>query len=58
MQSETQGITKQYSTAFKRKVVSEIESGKLSINQARSIYSISGGGTIQNWIKKWGKEAI
>lgn len=55
MQSEKQGFTKQYSTAFKRKVVSEIESGKLNKNQARSLYSIGGGSTIQQWIKKFGK---
>ena len=55
MQKEKQGITKQYSTAFKRKVVSEIESGKLNKNQARIIYSIGGGTTIHNWIKKFGK---
>lgn len=44
-----------YSQAFKQKVVSEIGSGKLSINQARQIYDIPGSQTIQYWIKKFGK---
>lgn len=55
MRDKIQGITKLYSTAFKQKVVSEIENGKLNISQARSVYSIGGGETIQKWIKKFGK---
>jgi len=41
--------------SFKQKVISEIESGKLSKSEARRIYGISGETTIQNWIKKLGK---
>ena len=44
-----------YSLAFKQKVVSEIESGKLGINQAKRIYDIKGEGTVQIWLKKLGK---
>ena len=55
MQIKNERLTKQYSTAFKQKIVREIESGKLNINGARRLYSISGGSTIQNWIKKLGK---
>jgi transposase-like protein len=44
-----------YSEAFKQKVVSEIESGKLSIEAARRIYDIGGQTTIQKWLKKVGK---
>lgn len=44
-----------YSTAFKQKVVSEIESGHLTISQAQKIYSIRGSETIQKWIRKLGK---
>lgn len=51
-------IIKEYSTAFKMKVVSEIEQGKFSIDQARKIYDIGGGETIQKWMKKLGKENI
>lgn len=55
MQIKNERLTKQYSTAFRQKVVSEIESGKLTITGARRLYSIEGGATIQNWIKKLGK---
>jgi transposase len=47
-----------YSTAFKQKVVSEIESGKFSIEKARKIYDIGGGSTIPSWIKKFGKNHL
>jgi len=50
-----QKITKQYSYAFKQKVVSEIESGKLTRSQARKLYGISGGSTVNGWLKKLGK---
>jgi transposase len=55
MQIKNERTTKRYSTAFKQKVVSEIEGGKLSMKGARKLYSIGGGTTIQNWIKKFGK---
>jgi len=44
-----------YSRAFKQKVVNEIESGQVSISQARKIYDISGGATIQHWLRCFGK---
>jgi transposase-like protein len=44
-----------YSLAFKQKVVSEIENGKLGINQAKRLYDIKGEGTVQIWLKKLGK---
>lgn len=47
-----------YSTAFKQKIVSEVESGQLSIAQARKIYDIGGKCTIQKWIKKYGKNLL
>jgi len=50
-----QGQTIRYSSAFKLKVVSEIESGKFTIGEARRIYDIAGPSTIQKWIKKYGK---
>jgi transposase len=49
---------KRYSIAFKQKVVSEIENGKFSINQARTIYDIPGTSTIQTWLKKFGKHHL
>jgi transposase len=47
-----------YSEAFKQKIISELESGKLTIEQARRIYNIGGGSTIQKWIKKYGKNHL
>jgi transposase len=47
-----------YSTAFKQKVVSEIESGKFSLEKARKIYDIGGSSTIHCWIKKFGKNHL
>ena len=50
-----QRISISYSLSFKQKVVSEIESGKLSQEGARKLYGIGGGQTIQKWLKKFGK---
>ena len=50
-----QAIVIRYSTAFKQKVVSEIESGQITVAQARKVYDIRGGETIPRWIKKLGK---
>lgn len=50
-----QRISIVYSLAFKQKVISEIESGKISQEGARKLYGIGGGQTIQKWIKKFGK---
>ena len=47
-----------YSTAFKLKVISQIESGQFSIEEARRIYNIGGGSTIHHWIKKYGKNHL
>ena len=55
MEQIAQKIIKRYSTAFKQKVVNEIESGKLSVSGAQQLYSIGGSLTIQQWIKKLGK---
>lgn len=51
-------LTKRYSRVFKQKVVNEIESGKLSIYEARRIYDIGGANTIKNWIKNQGKNHL
>jgi transposase-like protein len=50
-----QKITKQYSLSFKQKVISEIESGKLTKEGARKLYGIGGGSVINGWIRKFGK---
>ena len=54
----TKKIILRYSHAFKQKVVTEIESGQLTIAQARKIYDINGCDTIQTWIKKLGKNHL
>ena len=44
-----------YSDAFKLEVVQQIETGKLTISQARVVYGIPGGSTISQWIRRFGK---
>ena len=51
-------IMYRYSLAFKKKVVGEIERGETTIEEARRIYEIRGAATIQNWIKKLGKNHL
>ena len=53
-----QKIVYRYSTAFKQKVVGEIESGGLTISEAQRLYGINGATTIQAWIKKLGKSHL
>jgi len=53
-----QRVIKKYSSAFKLKVVNEIESGKLSISQANEIYDIGGVHTVSRWIKNLGKNHL
>ncbi len=47
-----------YSLAFKQKVISEIELGKLTIAEARRIYDIGGGDTIYQWLRQFGKNHL
>jgi len=47
-----------YSLAFQQKVVSEIEEGRLGITQAQRVYGINGTVTIQNWLRKFGKNHL
>jgi transposase-like protein len=52
-------LSYKYSLAFKQKVVSEIEAGKIrSVNEAQQIYDIRGHGTVQKWIRKLGKNEL
>jgi transposase len=53
-----QYVVKKYSSAFKLKVVNEIESGKLSVHQAQEIYDIGGAHTIERWVKNLGKNHL
>lgn len=55
MQTETI----EYSEAFKRQVVEELERGKFrSICEANRAYNIRGSGTIQKWVRRYGNENI
>ncbi len=48
-----------YSEAFKRQVVDEIERGKhASPFSARKTYRITGAGTVERWIRKYGREDL
>lgn len=51
-------IRYQYSTAFKMKVVQEVEEGRLTFEGARQLYGIGGGSTIQGWAKSLGKNEL
>ena len=53
-----QRIFNRYSLGFKQKVVSEIEKGELTLGDAQKIYDIRGSDTIQNWIRKLGKNHL
>ena len=44
-----------YTTAFKLKVVSEIEAGKYSCSSASRKYGIGGKTTVSKWLKRFGK---
>jgi transposase len=57
-QMHKQQIIKLYSLAFKQKVVSEIEAGKLTATEARRFYDIKGCETVKSWIKKMGKHHL
>ena len=46
-----------YSMSFKQKVISEIESGKYSLQEASEIYSISGQ-SLYNWLRKFGRNHL
>jgi len=47
-------VIKRYSENFKLKVLSEIETGRLSKREASRVYDLSSG-SIQKWIKKYSK---
>lgn len=51
----TQRTIKRYSETFKRQVVAELESGRLSIEQARKRYDIGGQQTLYRWLERYGK---
>lgn len=50
-----QKVIIRYSQAFKQQVIDEIESGIVTLPEARSKYGIKGTSTIQAWMKRMGK---
>lgn len=55
--TKIQKKTVRYSISFKQMIVKEVESGE-NISKVARKYSITGGATIQNWIKKFGKSHL
>ncbi len=52
-------IMYKYSLAFQKKVVRDIETGRIrSANEAKRVYDIKGNGTIAKWIRKLGKNEL
>jgi len=47
-----------YSESFKLEIVSEIEKGKLTVNEASKLYEINGSNTIYKWLRKYGKNHL
>jgi transposase len=47
-----------YSISFKQKVVKEIEEEGLSISDANRRYGITGGQTIQKWLRELGRSHL
>lgn len=56
-QTTTQ-VTYRYSDAFKNKIVSDIEKGRLTISHAMHLYEIKGTNTIYKWLRKYGKNDL
>ena len=57
MKTIEQKTSFRYSISFRQMVVKEIEGGR-SIESVRKQYDIGGGGTIQKWIKNFGKNHL
>ena len=48
-----------YSEAFKRQVVEELEGGRYrTVLEAQKKYGIRGCSTVQNWVKRYGREHL
>jgi len=54
-----QRIIVRYSMSFKHQVVKDLESGRFSsISEAKDHYGITGTGTVQNWLVKYGRNHL
>lgn len=47
-----------YSISFQQKVVKEIEEEGVSIEHIKRRYGIKGGGTVQKWLRNFGKNNL
>ena len=48
-----------YSISFKQEVIRQLELGRFaSIGQVQSHYGITGNGTVQSWLKKYGRNHL
>jgi transposase-like protein len=56
--AKAQKVLIRYSISFKRKVVREIEEEGLGISEVSRRYGIKGGSTVQQWVKKFGKNHL
>ena len=52
------GTITRYSDAFKRKVIEEIEEGRLNKAEAREKYGVRGQSTIHYWLRRFGKSHL
>jgi len=48
-------VTYRYSESFKQMVISQIEKGELTKQEAMQVYGINGSETINGWLKAYGK---
>ena len=54
-----QRLVIRYSISFKQEVIRQLELGRfVSIRQAQSHYGITGNGTVQKWLKKYGRNHL
>lgn len=53
----TKSVLKRYSVAFKQHVVREYETGA-TVYELQKRYGITGNGTIQRWVEKYGQEGL
>jgi len=53
----TKSVLKRYSVAFKQHVVREYETG-VTVYELQKRYGITGNGTIQRWVEKYGQEGL
>jgi transposase-like protein len=56
--AKEQKIVLRYSISFKQKVIKEIEEDGIPISNVARRYGIKGGGTIQQWLKQYGKNHL